>query len=49
VSCEAQVQAELYDLLVGWMQTSPPTGGRWAAPEVTASVSSSAFFGARLQ
>jgi hypothetical protein len=27
VSHKARVQAELYDFLVGWMQTSPPTGG----------------------
>jgi hypothetical protein len=49
VSHKARVQAELYDLLVGWMQTSPPTGGRSAAPEVTASVISSTIFGAGFQ
>jgi hypothetical protein len=49
VSHKARVQAELYDLLVGWMQTSPPAGGRSATPEVTASVISWTIFGAGLQ
>ena len=46
---EARVQAELYDLLLGWIQASPPAGGRSATPEVTASVISWTIFGAGLQ
>jgi hypothetical protein len=49
LSRKARVQAELYDLLVGWMHTSSPTGGRSAIPEVTDSVISYTIFGAELQ
>jgi hypothetical protein len=27
MSRKERLQAESYDLLVGWLQTSPPTGG----------------------
>jgi len=46
---EARVQGELYELLSGWIDTSPPTGSRSANAEITASVVSWAIFGAGLQ
>jgi AcrR family transcriptional regulator len=46
---EAQVQGELYKLLLGWIEASPEkVNGRSVAPEVTASVVSWAIFGAAL-
>ena len=49
LSRKARVQAGFYDLLVGWMHMSSPTGGRSATPEVTDSVISWTIFGAGLQ
>jgi AcrR family transcriptional regulator len=46
---EARVQGELYELLSGWIDASPPTGSRSANAEITASVVSWAIFGAGLQ
>ena len=47
---EAQVQSELYEVLLGWIEASPQkANGGLAAPEVTASVVSWAIFGAGLQ
>jgi AcrR family transcriptional regulator len=46
---EAQVQSELYEVLLGWLQTSPQkANGQRATPENTASVVSWAIFGAGL-
>jgi AcrR family transcriptional regulator len=47
---EAQVQSELYELLLGWIEASPQkANGRRATPENTASVVSWAIFGAGLE
>jgi AcrR family transcriptional regulator len=46
---EARVQGELYELLSGWIDASPPTGSRSANAKITASVVSWAIFGAGLQ
>jgi AcrR family transcriptional regulator len=46
---EAQMQSELYELLLGWIEASPrKANGRRATPENTASVVSWAIFGAGL-
>jgi AcrR family transcriptional regulator len=46
---EAQVQSELYEVLLGWIEASPQkANGRRATPENTASVVSWAIFGAGL-
>ena len=46
---EAQVQSELYEVLLGWIVASPQkANGRRATPENTASVVSWAIFGAGL-
>lgn len=46
---EARVQAELYELLLGWIETSPDEAkGRRVSPEVAASVMSWSIFGAAL-
>lgn len=46
---EAQVQSELYELLLGWIEASPQkANGRRATSENTASVVSWAIFGAGL-
>lgn len=46
---EAQVQSELYEVLLGWTEASPQkANGRRARPENTASVVSWAIFGAGL-
>ncbi len=46
---EARVQAELYELLLGWIEASPKkVDGRQASSEVKASVVSWAIFGAAL-
>ncbi len=46
---EAQVQSELYELLLGWIEASPQkANGLRATPENTASVVSWAIFGAGL-
>jgi AcrR family transcriptional regulator len=46
---EARVQTELYELLLGWIEASPPMDGRSALAEITASVVSWAIFGAGLK
>lgn len=46
---EARVQGELYELLLGWIQASSPTGGRSAEAEIRATVVSWAIFGAGLE
>jgi AcrR family transcriptional regulator len=47
---EARVQSELNELLLGWIEASPPkANGRPATPEIIASVASWAIFGAGLQ
>jgi AcrR family transcriptional regulator len=47
---EAQVQSELYEELLGWLEASPrKANGRLASPENTASVVSWAIFGAGLE
>ena len=46
---EAQVQSELHEVLLGWIEASPQkANGRRATPENTASVVSWAIFGAGL-
>jgi AcrR family transcriptional regulator len=46
---EAQMQSELYEVLLGWIEASPQkANGRRATPENTASVVSWAIFGAGL-
>jgi AcrR family transcriptional regulator len=46
---EAQMQSELYEVLLGWLEASPQkANGRRATPENTASVVSWAIFGAGL-
>ena len=46
---EAQVQSELYEVLLGWIEASPQkANGRRATPENTATVVSWAIFGAGL-
>ena len=46
---EARVQSELYKLLLGWIEASPPTDSRSANAGIMASVVSWAIFGAGLQ
>lgn len=46
---EARVQAELYELLLGWIEVSPLMASRSATAEITASVVSWAIFGAGLK
>jgi len=46
---EARVQSELYELLLGWIEASPPTDSRSANAGIMASVVSWAIFGAGLQ
>jgi AcrR family transcriptional regulator len=46
---EARVQSELYELLLGWIEASPPTDNRSANAGIMASVVSWAIFGAGLQ
>jgi AcrR family transcriptional regulator len=47
---EAQVQSELYEELLGWLEASPrKANGRLASPENTASVVSWAIFGAGME
>jgi AcrR family transcriptional regulator len=46
---EARVQTELYELLLGWIEASPPMDSRSATAEITASVVSWAIFGAGLK
>jgi AcrR family transcriptional regulator len=47
---EAQVQSELYEELLGWIEASPrKANGRVATPENTASVVSWAIFGAGME
>lgn len=46
---EARVQSELYELLLGWIEASPPTGSRSANARIMASVVSWAIFGVGLQ
>ena len=46
---EARVQRELYELLLGWIEASPPADSRSANAGIMASVVSWAIFGAGLQ
>ena len=46
---EARVQRELYELLLGWIEASPPTDSWSANAGIIASVVSWAIFGAGLQ
>ena len=46
---EARVQTELYEVLLGWIEASPPAGSRTNNAEIMASVVSWAIFGAGLQ
>lgn len=45
---EARVQAELYELLLGWIETSPVKAKGRVNPEVAASVASWSIFGVAL-